>query len=62
MAKTSLAGFLAYLVFGLYFVNYPFQFVKIPEVISQFDKWVIFIGGIMIVVGGLNYLKGKKPA
>jgi len=35
--------FLAYLVLGVYFINFPFNFFKVPEIITQFDKWIIFI-------------------
>ena len=46
-----------YLIFGLYFVNYPFSFVKIPAIVSKIDPWLIFIGGIFILWGAINYFR-----
>jgi len=48
---------LVYVVFGIYFINYPFQFLEIPKLISGFDSFIIFIGGILILVGGINYVR-----
>lgn len=48
---------LIYVIFGLYFVNYPFQWVKIPEFILGFEKWIILVGGILIIYGAVNYFK-----
>ena len=48
---------LAYIVFGLYLVNSPFDFVKIPEYISNYDPWIIFAGGILILFRAINYFK-----
>ncbi len=52
--------FAAYLVLGIYFINIPFQFVKIPEYISKFDEWVIFAGGILMLFGAINYFRVKR--
>jgi predicted membrane channel-forming protein YqfA (hemolysin III family) len=48
---------LVYLILGLYFINYPFSFVTIPESVSQFDSWIIFAGGIFLVFGAINYFR-----
>ena len=55
--KTGFIILLIYLVIGLYLVNSPFQWVKIPAMISQFDKWIIPIGGVLIIIEGVKYLK-----
>jgi len=53
--------FLLYLIFGLYFINSTFSFIALPEFILNFDKWIIFAGGILIIFGAFNYLRaGKK--
>jgi len=46
-----------YIIFALYFINYPFAIIKIPETFSSIEPWVIFIGGILLVVGGFSYFK-----
>ena len=53
--------FLVYLVFGLYFINSTFSFILLPEFVLNIDKWIIFVGGILIILGAFNYLRtGKK--
>jgi len=49
-----------YFLFGLYFVNFPFQFVKIPESFSTIEGWIIFVGGLLILLGAVNYFRVKR--
>ena len=56
----SLLFFLLYLIFGLYFLNSAFDFVKIPAFILKLDKWILFIGGILILIGAFNFLRTKR--
>jgi len=52
--------FLVYLVLGAYFINVPFNFINIPEYISEFDSWIILAGGILMFFGAINYFQAKK--
>ena len=54
--------FLLYLIFGLYFVNFAFDFIPLPELILDINKWIIFIGGVLILVGGINHLRASKKS
>jgi len=59
--KVKIIGVVVYFIFGLYFINYAFNFVVFPEFIANLDKWIILVGGILIFIGGVNYLRvGKK--
>jgi len=58
--KFATIGFFIYLLMGLYFINYPLNFIKIPEFVSNFETWIIFAGGILILVGGINYLRTSR--
>lgn len=51
---------LIYFIFGVYFVNYHFKFLKIPEFISQFDSWIIFFGGLLLFLGAINYFRLQR--
>ena len=51
---------LVYVVLGVYFINSPFNFIKIPEYISKFDVWIIFVGGLLMLFGAINYFKVKR--
>ena len=61
MTKEKIIGMIVYFIFGLYFINHTFTFVEFPEFILKIDKWLILIGGILIIMGGINYVRtGKK--
>jgi len=60
MTKGGIIWFVLYLVFGAYFLNYALNFVAIPGVIADFDKWIIFAGGILILLGGINHLRARS--
>jgi len=51
---------LLYLVFAVYLINYPFGLIPIPDVVSNFDKWIIFAGGILILFGAINYFRASR--
>lgn len=58
--KGGLVWAFLYLIFGLYFINLTFSFVSIPEVITNFEKWIILVGGILILIGGINHFRANK--
>ncbi|MEK6819836.1 MAG: hypothetical protein AABY03_01395 [Nanoarchaeota archaeon] len=49
--------FLVYLVFGLYFVNYHFNYFDVPELMTTYSSWIIFLGGILILIASMKFLK-----
>lgn len=60
MGKAGIIIFSIHLVIGLYFLNLVFNFYKIQEVISQFNEFIILIGGILILLGGIRYLRFRR--
>ncbi len=48
------------LIFAAYFVNFPFAFFKVPEAVLKFQNWIIFAGGVLILLGAVNYLRASK--
>ena len=62
MKKWGTIGLLIHLLLGLYFINFALSFVVLPEFVSEFDKWIFLIGGVMIILAGLTHLikKGKR--
>jgi len=58
--KTGVIWFVLYVVFGLYFVNSALGFVQIPESVAGFEQWITLIGGILIILGGINHFKAKS--
>ena len=60
MKEVKILLFLIYILFGLYFINYGIEFYPIPEIISDVNNWIILVGGILILLGGMNYLRTAK--
>jgi len=52
--------FILYLIFAAYFINYPLNFLNVPEFFSTFEPWIIFVGGILVLIGGIEYLRANK--
>lgn len=49
-----------YLVVGLYLVNLtPLGFVPMPEVVSQFNDWIILLGAALIIIDSFGFLRKK---
>ena len=52
---------IVYLIFGLYFINYALNYFLIPEAIKAtldtYNKWIIFVGGILIIIGAINHFR-----
>ncbi len=60
MKHKKIIFFLAYLIFGTYLINSVIKFYPMPEIFSTLDKWAIVIGGVLIIMGGFNFLRIKK--
>lgn len=52
--------FLLYLILGIYFFNVAFGFINLPGFVFKIDKWIIFIGGVFLIIGGVNYLRARR--
>ena len=60
MGKIGVAIFIIYLIVGLYLLNAPFDFVTIPKFIKGIESWVLFVGGVLVIIGGLKFLLSKR--
>lgn len=49
-----------YIILSLYFINKPFQFVVIPQSFLSVEPWIIFIGGILLILGGFNLFRSSR--
>lgn len=54
--RPSFLLLLLYILFGLYLLNYSFSLISIPTFISQLDKWIISIGGVLLIISGITHL------
>jgi len=51
---------LLYLIFGFYFLIFPFGIFELTESLSNLEPWIIFIGGFLILFGGINYFRAGR--
>jgi len=56
----ALIFFLLYLALGLYFLNFGIQFIKIPEIVSNVNRWIIFAGGVLLIFGAINFIRMNR--
>jgi hypothetical protein len=52
--------FTAYVVFGFYFINSFAKFVDFGKWISAIDPWMDLIGGILLILGGIFFLRSNR--
>jgi len=52
--------FVIYLLVGLYFLNIFFGFVGIPESFKTYNAIISLVGGILIILGGVNHLRVSR--
>ncbi|MDE1848456.1 MAG: hypothetical protein KGH55_00255 [Nanoarchaeota archaeon] len=62
MARLKGLMFLLYLIFGLYFINYSLNLITLPGFFSSIDQWIILVGGLLIILGGINQMGLNKFA
>jgi len=53
--------FLAYIILGIYFLSFPFTLpFVVPEYVLKFNSWIVFVGGILMLFGAINYFRVRK--
>ena len=57
MSKVGVVGFVVYLIIGLYLLNVPFDLIPMPGFIQGINEWIVFVGGVLVIIGGINYLR-----
>ena len=60
MRRFGVIGFFVYLIFGLYLINISFNFITMPAFIQSIESWLILISGVLVIIGGINYLRTSK--
>lgn len=58
--KSSPLFFIINLILGLYLINIKFTFLPIPEQVTKLNEWIFLFGGLLIILGGINYLRIKR--
>jgi len=60
MGKAAMIGFIVYIIFGLYLLNFSFSFITMPAFIQSMESWLILISGVLVIIGGINYLRTSR--
>jgi hypothetical protein len=58
--KRKVIFFLLYMIFAIYFLNFKFPLLVVPEFILNINDWIIAFGGFLFLFSGLNYLLPRK--
>jgi len=53
-------GVITYLIMAIYMLNVPFNLIPFPDLIVDAHDWIIFIAGIFLITGGINYFRANK--
>jgi predicted membrane channel-forming protein YqfA (hemolysin III family) len=56
----ALIFFILYVILGLYLINVAINFINIPEFLLKIDKWILFLGGVFLIFGGINFLRVNR--
>jgi len=49
-----------YFVIGAYLLNIGLGFITMPSFITSVESWIIFLGGIFLIVGGINAFRLRR--
>jgi hypothetical protein len=60
MRRGGLALFVVYLVLALYLINNALNFISLPEFFVKIDSWILFLGGLFLIIGGINSLRMRR--
>ncbi|MGY4884623.1 MAG: hypothetical protein ACP5NZ_03535 [Nanobdellota archaeon] len=52
--------FILYLLLGVYFLNSGLNFINMPDFLTNIDRWIVFVGGIFLVFGAINFLRARR--
>jgi len=55
-----LVFFILYVILGLYLINIGINFIDVPQFLLSIEKWVLFVGGILLIFGGINFLRVNR--
>ncbi|MCK5624461.1 hypothetical protein KAI04_01310 [Candidatus Pacearchaeota archaeon] len=51
--SSNILLFLLFLIVGLYFLSTPFKIIPSLGI----NDWIIFAGGVLLIIGGIKYLR-----
>jgi len=47
-------------IIGVYLINAGLNFIVLPEFFLSVNKWIIALGGGLLIIGGLMSMKGNS--
>ncbi len=51
---------LVHVIIAIYLINFAVGFIEMPDFVTVVDRWVILIGGALLFIRGITFLKTKK--
>jgi len=58
--KIKVLLFLIYIIFGIYFLNFQFPLLEVPSFVVKFNNWIVFFGGILLLISAFKNLRRAK--
>lgn len=58
--RNKILLFLVYVIFGIYFLNFLFPILQVPEFIEKINDWIVFFGGILLLFSAFRNLRKTK--
>lgn len=52
--------FVLYALLGVYLLNVGLQFVNLPEFLLKANKWIVIIGGGLLIFESFKFLKQRR--
>ena len=54
--------FILYVLLGVYLLNVGLQFVNLPEFLLKLNKWIVVVGGGLLIFESLKFLKQTRKS
>jgi len=53
---------IVFIIAGVYLLNLSFEFIPMPDPIKSIEKWIVLIGGGLLVISGIRFFLAKRSA
>ena len=58
--KRTIVIFVIYLLLGLYLINLSINYITISQGIKDFETWIFFISGMLLIFASIKFLFKRK--
>lgn len=55
MREVHWAIIFVYIVIGVYMINLTLKLLQLPQQLSGFGDWIVFLSGVLLIVAAVGY-------